>query len=512
MESVNAKLDTPKAAVKNARIGMSVAITLMILLAAFWDTFVSIVAIWWRSETFQHGFLILPIVLYLIWQRRQLLAAIPAQPVKAGYVLLAGLVFGWLLAYIGGVLVVQQLAVVTMVPVLLWTLLGTQSIKVIAFPLAYLFFAVPMGEFLVPTLQDITAVFTVKALQLSGMPVYIEGRFFSIPSGDFEVAVACSGIRYLIASLALGVLYAYVAYQSTSRRLIFIALSAVVPIVANGVRAYGIVMLAHYSNYEVATGFDHIIYGWMFFGVVMFLLFWVGSFFRETPVESKAQEQSQATVMTTANILPVALLALALIVSGPLAAAWLDRPIEGATAFSIQLPQGQDGWLGPKETKDAWRPVFEAPTAEYSAEYEKDNKRVHVRIVHYASQPQGGELVNAMNRVYDENKERLITEGVIAVQLAKQGTWPVLATSIQNDAKRRVIWQWYDIGGMATPKAAIAKLYEARSRMLRINTGSVAIMLAADYDIDEQEANKLLSEFADAMLSPLHMAAAGERR
>ena len=509
MESVEAKRAMPEVAMTRQRVGVSVAITLLLLLVAFWGTFASIVAIWWRSETFQHGFLILPIVGYLIWQRRQMLAAISPQPVKAGYVLLAGLALGWLLAYLGGVLVVQQLSVVAMVPVLLWTLLGTKAVKLLAFPLGYLFFAVPMGEFLVPTLQDITAVFTVKALQLSGMPVYLEGLFFSIPSGDFEVAKACSGIRYLIASLALGVLYAYVAYQSLSRRLAFIALSALVPIVANGVRAYGIVMLAHYSDYQVATGFDHIIYGWMFFGVVMFLLFWVGSFFREPPVDENrdAQAQSMSTsAIVGANILPFTLWALVIIVSGPLAAVWLDRPIAGVAAFNIALPKGQDGWIGPLKAKDTWHPIYEGPTAEYAGEYEKNQQRVHVRIAFYASQQQDGELVNAMNKAYDENIERRLTEGITTVTLNNQGSWPVLATTIGTDARRRLIWQWYEIGGLATPKNAVAKLYEARSRLLRVKTGSAAILLAADYTLDEKEANKLLIEFADTMLPQLRKA------
>lgn len=509
MVSVNAKLAMPQAQPKRQRIGLSVAITLLLLLLAFWDTFVSIVAIWWRSETFQHGFLILPIVGYLIWQRRQLLAAIEPQPVKTGYLLLAGLASGWLLAYLGGVLVVQQLMVVTMVPVLLWTLLGTKAVKILAFPLGYLFFAVPMGEFLVPTLQDITAVFTVKALQLSGMPVYLEGRFFSIPTGDFEVATACSGIRYLIASLALGVLYAYVAYQSLSRRLAFIALSVAVPIVANGVRAYGIVMLAHYSDYQVATGFDHIIYGWMFFGIVMFLLFWAGSFFRESPATDTAREHAKAssseTIASKANVLPFTLAALLVILSGPLAAAWLDRPIDGAWAFSIALPKGQQGWVGPLETKDDWQPIYEAPTAQYAGEYEKNQKRVQVRVVFYASQQRDGELVNAMNRAYDDEKLRRLSETITNIKLDRH-SWPVLATTIGLDAGRRLIWQWYEIGSLATPKATVAKLYEARSRLLRVNTGSAAIFLGADYVLDEQEANKLLVEFADAMLPQLRVA------
>ena len=126
-----------------------------------------------------------------------------------------------------------------------------------------------------------TANFTVFALRLTGIPVYREGLFFTLPSGSWSVVEACSGLRYLIASLTLGLLYAYLTYRSFARRAIFIAFSVIVPIVANWLRAYMIVMIGHLSSMKYAVGVDHLIYGWLFFGVVMLILFWVGSFWRE---------------------------------------------------------------------------------------------------------------------------------------------------------------------------------------------------------------------------------------
>ena len=50
------------------------------LLAAYYPTVASMVSIWWRSETFTHGFLILPITLFLVWRKRHELARIPVRP------------------------------------------------------------------------------------------------------------------------------------------------------------------------------------------------------------------------------------------------------------------------------------------------------------------------------------------------------------------------------------------------------------------------------------------------
>src|SRR3712207_2283490 len=108
---------------------------------------------------------------------------------------------------------------------------GLRVAREAAFPLAFLLFAIPFGEFLIPTLIDRTADFTVMALSASGVPVYREANHFVIPSGAWSVVEACSGLRYLIASLMIGVVYAVVSYRSTRRRLAFIAAALVVPIV-----------------------------------------------------------------------------------------------------------------------------------------------------------------------------------------------------------------------------------------------------------------------------------------
>jgi exosortase len=122
------------------------------------------------------------------------------------------------------------------------------------FPLLFLFFAVPVGDFLLPRLMEWTADFTVQALRLTGIPVFREGQNFVIPSGNWSVVEACSGIRYLIASLTVRTLYAYLTYTSLKRRLTFILVSLLVPILANWFRAYMIVMLGHLSGNKLATG------------------------------------------------------------------------------------------------------------------------------------------------------------------------------------------------------------------------------------------------------------------
>src|SRR5690606_1800868 len=103
----------------------------------------------------------------------------------------------------------------------------------------------------------------------------------AIPSGNFVVAEACSGINYLLATLAVGSMFMYLNFRSPWRRAVFMLLVVAVPLIANGLRAYGIVMIAHLSDYKYAMGIDHFIYGWVFFGIVIFAVFALGNLFSD---------------------------------------------------------------------------------------------------------------------------------------------------------------------------------------------------------------------------------------
>ena len=154
--------------------GMLTILAIIVTIAIYRETAWSMVAIWWDSDTFAHGFVILPISAFLVWRKRHELAMLQPKPVNYGPAVLAlpGLI--WLLGYISGVQVVQQFCFVATIILLVWTLLGWQVVKLLAFPLGYLLFAVPFGKFLVPYMIDSSAVFAIAALRLTGIPVFAD--------------------------------------------------------------------------------------------------------------------------------------------------------------------------------------------------------------------------------------------------------------------------------------------------------------------------------------------------
>ena len=113
------------------------------------------------------------------------------------------------------------------------------------------------------------------------IPFEADSFQITIPEGVFYVAEACAGLRFLIASVAFGVLYAVTMFSSPGRRACFIAVSCVVPVIANGVRALGVVVLGHVLGSAEAGAADHLIYGWIFFSLVIVLLAVAGLPFRQ---------------------------------------------------------------------------------------------------------------------------------------------------------------------------------------------------------------------------------------
>ncbi|MEO5734529.1 MAG: exosortase A, partial [Rubrivivax sp.] len=233
---MNALLSLPSPTVWRRLAPALLLMTAVLLL--FRDTTVAMVDIWIRSETFAHAFLVPPIVIWLVWRKRALLATLQPRPAPGFLVPIAVVCALWLLGELASVNSATQFALVALLVLSVPALFGTQVARALTFPLLFLFFAVPFGEFMVPHMMEWTADFTIAAVRASGVPVYREGLQFVIPSGSWSVVEACSGVRYLIASFMVGTLFAYLNFQTPWKRAVFIAVSLLMPIVANWLRAY----------------------------------------------------------------------------------------------------------------------------------------------------------------------------------------------------------------------------------------------------------------------------------
>lgn len=485
-------------------LGLTVS-SILALLGIYHSTLWSMVAIWWRSETFAHGFLIFPISIWLIWRRRLRVIPLSPKPDYRALPLLFFLGLAWLMAHIADIQVGEQLAFVGMIPLLCWMMLGWPIFAELAFPLGFLLLSVPIGEFLIPPMMDFTADFTVMMLRLTGIPVYREGTFFSIPSGDWSVVEGCSGLRYLIASITLGCLYAYLTYRSPIRRAAFVIMALVFPVIANGLRAYMIVMIAHLSDMKLALGVDHFIYGWVFFGFVMLMMFWIGSFWSEPEADGIGRPSAGAAPRAgrggANRLAKSAVAALGLAALWPAWAAHIDELMnERNVPVRLQAPQPAGAWQSTASLTE-WEPSYVGSDAKVKTFFDDGSRRVGLYVMYYRSQEQGAELINSQNILIRQKHPvwKMPEEKPIEILLNGQPV-TVWQGRLNSPDQKLLTWRWNWVSGRYTANDYLGKLLEAKDKLLGTIRDGAAIVVVTEYEENLEDASETLQRFMDAML------------
>lgn len=374
---------------------MALGLVIAAILVVFARDLADMAALWWNISTYQHCLYIVPIAGWLVWLRRDELRDVRPAGWPPGLILLAGAAFVWLLGEAGGVALVRHAALVAMVQAAVVTLLGPAATRAILFPVFYLVFLIPFGDELTPAMQTLTAKLAIGLLHLTGVAATLDGVFITTRAGWFEVAEACAGVKFLVAMLAYGALAAHVCFRSPGRRAAFMAAAVVVPVLANGVRAWATIYAADLVGVEAATGFDHIVYGWVFFALVMIAI--MGSawpFFdrkRGDPWLDGKRFPAWRPVASPLAMAPLAVLAVGL------APAW---DALAAARGQVSLPAQIDlpvvaGWTRVGDAPvTSWRPRFDGADHRLFGRYgDARGRRVDVAVALYGWQGRGRGIV-----------------------------------------------------------------------------------------------------------------------
>ncbi|GGA40201.1 exosortase A [Sphingomonas psychrolutea] len=448
----------------------------LLLIAAFWHDVVALATIWWTSTTFGHCLFIGPVLAWLVWQRRAGLAQLTPVAWAPGLLLVALGGFGWLLGEAGGVALARHLGIVLMLQGAVVTLLGPNVARALLFPLVYAVFLVPFGEGLEEPLQSATVAMTMPLLHLFGVPAQVDGVLITIPGGYFEVAEACSGAKFVIAMIAYGALVANVCFVSWRRRAIFMVVAVVVPVIANGLRAFGTIYAAYLTSVERATGLDHIVYGWVFFGLVMAAVLAIGWrwFDRapDAPVFDPARLQAQPTLRMDALIAATLVLASAAVFP-----AW-SAAIAGRAQVlpsQIALPE-VPGWHRTGiSTRAAWSPNYPGADHFLFGRYaDASGDTVDLAIAVYGSQREGKELVAFGVGVLREDDR-----WVRVADLPDLAGGAAMRITAPGPVERQVA-TWYRVGDVVTHRGVIVKLESLKAKLLGGPQRAVAVHVSAE--------------------------------
>ncbi|HEX8554254.1 MAG TPA: exosortase A [Sphingomonas sp.] len=454
---------------------LALGATSIALLLMFRADVTTLVHLWWTSTTFGHCLFIGPVIGWLVWQRRGEVGALTPEAWAPGLAIVAGGGAAWWIGDAASVALARQLGLVVMLQGLVATLLGSQVSRGLLFPLAYAFFLVPFGQELEPPLQAVTVAIVMPLLALVGVPATVDGVLIHAGRYWFEVAEACSGAKFVIAMAAFGVLVAHLCFWSWRRRAIFMVVALFVPVLANGLRAFATIWAADLTSVEAATGMDHIVYGWVFFALVMAGVLALGWRWFDRAPDDPAFDATCWARVPGLRIEPVLAVVLALSVAAVFPA-WADvagRP--AALPARIELPVVAGWTRAPLSTAAPWEPHHPGADHRLFGRYAAaSGARIDVGVALFASQAEGRELVSFGTGALREN-DRWVRVADLP-PLAGGRTMRIAAPG----PVERVVATWYRVGDATTASPFAVKLATLRARLIGRPRPAMAIHMSAE--------------------------------
>ncbi len=458
------------------RHGIALAIVSALIVLTFRSDVRDLVQIWWNSTTFGHCLFIGPVIAWLVWQRRAELTQLTPTGWWPGLALIAIGGFGWLMGDAASVGFARQLGLVMMLQGAIVTILGPDAGRGVLFPLAYAFFLVPFGEGLEPPLQTVTVAIVMPLLHLVGVPAVVDGVLIHAGRYYFEVAEACSGAKFVIAMVAFGVLVANLCFVSWKRRAVFLIVSVVVPVIANGFRAFGTIWAANLTSIEAATGFDHIVYGWVFFALVMAGVLAIGWRWFDRAPDDPAFDPAmlQAIPRHRSDLALATALALATIAVFPLWSAAIASRAQALPAH-IDLPDIAGWHRVPVSTRAPWTPYYPGADHYLFGRYaDVSGATVDMSIAVFGNQHEGKELIAFGTGVLRQEDRWVRVADVpgIAGGSAMRITAP--------GPVERIVATWYRVGDTTTQDETLVKIETMKARLLGGPQRAVAIHLSVE--------------------------------
>jgi exosortase len=250
-------------------------LTLLIAATLYWTVVPKLVHDWWDDPNFSHGFLVPFFSAWLIWERRAELQVFASQRtlLPGIFLVLVGVAM-LVVGKVGGEYFTMRSSLVVVTGGLFWVVFGGEGFQRCLFPLAFLFFMVPIPYILYDAiafpLKIMASYFAEHSLTLIGVPVFREGNIIHLAALQLEVADACSGIRTLASLTALSTVAAYLLGLGIFRGMILLFSCIPISVGTNSLRIFMTGVISNFYGSEYALGFFHDVSGWLIFlfGVV----------------------------------------------------------------------------------------------------------------------------------------------------------------------------------------------------------------------------------------------------
>lgn len=438
---------------------------------------------WVYNSSYGYCLLILPLAVHIIWTNRSRLRDLGPAPSLWGAAITG--VFGavWGAAYIAGIAEAGQFAVVGIIQGLLFSVFGGRVYRRLWLPFTLLWLLVPSGEFLIPSLQSATAVGSTFLLELSGIPTYREGLTIMVPSGSYLVAPGCSGLSFLLAALVVSVTFADMFFGRRVKKIAFVAAMLTVAVAANTLRVFLIIAVAHATDNIADIADDHLLYGWMFFSVVLLGALAVGHRFRDhfppQPPGGPKITGPHAPLARTVWSLALALTAAA---AAPLG---LSIGLSEAGTAPAPAPALSCGVFPPSARKPAWRTPSDLPNVDSvtAVDCNVSGRTFHLALAILERPMRRGKLLGLERRLIDRDDWTRLEIAPSAVLMGGRPA-PLQTERIGRGDARRLVWTLFWIDG-DWRSAGMDALWADIKSDLAGRRRTVAVVIASDDIADD---------------------------
>jgi len=507
---------------KNKLYGLLVIILFASLFFCYGPTLKGLYSVWVNDEDYNYAFLIPLISAYLIWERRQ---KIPETPLSVNWV--GGLFFFlFLFVSIYGILGSSPSAVRPAIPLIILSIVlfcfGWQMFKLLSFPLVLLVFMIPLPQMFVTLvgihLKTISTLLGKAILVLVGLSVFVEGNIIDLGVIQLQVVDACSGLRYVLPLLALGVLFAYFFEKNRWKQALLIFFTIPIAIFTNGFRIAATGILASHYGPKVAEGFFHGFSGWLVFFFACGLLFSLHVLMRYCPPRGVIKPAGKTVGLgpslkmktsTRKNYIPVAIAS-----SCMLAVGFLSWSTSALPAFKIRgglsgFPMMIKEWTGQRVPVSAEIIALSGAEDALSAIYQNEHKESVSLYIGYRGSPFG-----ESENFFHSPSVCLPSSGWKTISMSAHdipnvpvfGMMTVKKMIIERTGERQLVYYWFQTKSRVSHDVNINRFHLTLHALKRDNTHDLFIrpIMALRSGEDEEKAQHRMDQFVRDFLTTMN--------
>ena len=488
--------------------GAIISVLLFLMFVLYQQTIFYLMEFWdlSKSGNYTHGYLVLLISAYLVFYNRQKLALLtPCPEYKVLIAVVAASVI-WLVAALVDIMILKAVGLLLLLLSIVWLLLGTRAMRVLAFPILFIGFAIPVWFPLAPILQVLTADAVFWAIRGLEIPALRIENMIVVPAGRLSIEEFCGGLNFFLAAMTLGCLYAYLNYRTLRSRLIVVLVTASAAVLLNILRVFILVYLGYSTDMQHPLIADHLSFGWYLFAGLVVVLLVADALLqklRQLP-SSEGPQHVKKTVLvlcdkSKSQFTIIALIAAMIVSVGPVSVYGLSNQSQQkdsvAKTWQLVVPSAGE-WSVASDDEDDWTPLYHGAIAQKMTLNNKRGQQIHFYMGVYLAQKQGEELINDLNSISDEE---IWYSGYQREKLYGIGERKVLEQLLEKkDGTKRLAWYWYRVAGQNVINKYHVKILQVLGLISGKRQASV-VAIAARLDDDPESTRIVLEQFIEDM-------------